>query len=314
MLTFILRRLGLAALSIVGIMVIVFLALHAIPGDVALILLDQEVTPELLAQLRNDLGLDRPLHVQFISWAAAALRGDLGESFRTGSDVTAQLVRRYGITIQLAAMASVLSVVIGVPTGIISAIKRGSTFDYASRTVALLGISIPNFWLGILLILLFSLQLRLLPTGGYVPPGESLMLNMQRMLMPSLTLGAAMAAVVMRMTRSALLETLAQDYTRTARAKGLAERYVIGVHALRNALIPVITIVGLQLGHILGGTVVVEEVFSLPGVGRLVVRAIYQRDYPVVQGGVLVLAASYVLINLLVDLLYSVIDPRIKYD
>lgn len=314
MLRFITHRLALAALSILGISVLVFLALRAVPGDAALLMLDQEVTPELLARLRRELGLDRPLVQQLGAWLVSVVRGDLGESYRTGKQVTAELAAGYGVTLQLAVMASLLSVVIGIPIGVLSALTRGRPLDYIGRFFALLGISIPNFWLGILLILLFSLQLRLLPTGGYVSPATDLTENLRRMLLPATTLGIAMAAVVMRMTRSSILEALSQDYIRTARAKGLLERAVVGLHALRNALIPVLTVVGLQLGHVLGGTVVVEEVFALPGVGRLVVRSIYARDYPVVQAGVLVLAVSYVLVNLVVDLLYGVIDPRIKYE
>jgi peptide/nickel transport system permease protein len=308
------RRLLFSLVSIAGILLITFFALRIVPGDAALILLDQEATPEAIAKLRNELGLDLPVHKQLYNWIWSLIHGDLGRSYRTGIPVISELVKRYSVTIELAFAATLIAVLIGIPIGIISATKRNSVFDFVSRTFALLGISVPNFWLALLLILMFSLAIKILPTGGYVSLTENMGANLKSLIMPAFALGIAMAAVLMRMMRSTLLDALSRDYIRTARAKGVRERAVVFGHALRNSLIPVITVIGLQLGHALGGAVIVEEIFSWPGVGRLIVHGIYQRDYPVVQGGVLALAISFVFLNLFVDILYGYIDPRIKYD
>jgi peptide/nickel transport system permease protein len=292
-----------------------FSLLFVLPGDPALAILGEEQAKnqQLYQQLRSELGLDRPLPVQYLDWASKVVRGDLGTSTRTQLPVSQLLVQRLGPTVQLSAMAMLLGVLVGVPVGIISAVKPNSRSDVTGTILAMIGASIPSFWLGLLLILTFALWLRWLPPSGYAPPTTNLGANLALMIMPTLTLAGGIAALVMRQTRSAMLEVLRQDYVTTARSKGLTERVVLTKHALGNALIPIVTIIGLEFGHLLGGAVITETIFSIPGVGRLAADSIFQRDFPVLQAVVLLLALALLLANLLTDIAYAWLDPRIRY-
>ncbi len=311
--SYILRRL-LSMIPVLFIVsLIVFSLLHLTPGDPALSMLGEEATPESIAALRGELGLDEPLPVQYVKWASAVLQGDLGRSIRSNQPVSEAILQRLPITIELAILSVVISMIIAIPVGIIAAMRRNSPVDTASTTVALLGVSLPNFFLAILLIFLFSVRLGWLSPIGYTPFVDDPVDNLKRMIMPAITLGTALSAIVMRMTRSSLLEVLDQDYVRTARAKGLREARVVRVHALKNAMVPVVTVVGLQIGGLLGGTIITETIFVLPGIGRLLVDSIFQRDFPLVQGVVLFAALAFLFTNLAVDLLYAYIDPRIRY-
>jgi peptide/nickel transport system permease protein len=311
-LTFVGRRLLATAPLLLLVSVVVFSFVHVLPGDPAVLFLGEEADPATLARFRTRLGLDRPLPLQYADWLSRALRGDLGRSLRTNQPVTEAIVERLPVTLELLAAALVVSLAIAVPFGIVSAVRRNSGVDVASTVFALWGFSLPNFWLGIILIYVFALLLRWLPSSGFVPLGESVTGNLRSLALPAVTLGTALAALVTRQLRSGMLEVLRQDYVRTAWAKGLDGRRVIGKHALKNALIPVVTVVGLQVGALLGNTIVTESLFALPGVGRLMIDAIFSRDFFVVQGVILFLAVGYVLSNLVVDVLYSYLDPRIR--
>jgi peptide/nickel transport system permease protein len=315
MLTYLGRRLLLTLPALFGVALVVFLLMRAIPGDVVtqLIGLGEGVSEERMAELRRIFGLDLPIHVQFAQWFGAALQGDLGSSLRTGRSVAGDLALRFPVTMQLSLMSLGIALLLAVPIGVFAARHRGRWPDYLGSAFVLVGLSVPSFFLGILLILLFSLQLGWLPPAGYVPFAEDPLENLRRMILPSLSLGLILAAATTRIMRSAMLEVLNRDYVRTARAKGANERDVTLKHALRNALIPVVTVVGLQFGSLLGGTVIIEQVFSIPGIGRFALEGINLRDYPVVQGAVLVIAAAFVFVNLLVDVLYAFIDPRVRY-
>jgi peptide/nickel transport system permease protein len=294
--------------------VISFLLIHIIPGDPAAVMLGTDATPQEIAKLREDLGLNEPLHVQFYRWISKVLRGDLGDSFFMGRPVAVALAERLPATILLAVAALFFALLIGMPAGIIAAVKRGSIIDQLVMIIALIGVSLPSFWIGLNLILVFSVALRWLPSGGYVPLTENFFDGLRCLLMPAFALGFMQAALIARMTRSSMLEVLRQDYIRTARSKGLSERVVVGLHALKNAMIPILTVIGTAFGVLLGGAVIVETVFAYPGIGRLVVSAVQRRDYPVIQGALLLISSLYVLVNLLVDILYTLIDPRIKYN
>jgi peptide/nickel transport system permease protein len=308
-------RRGLATVTtVLLISAFVFVALQGVPGDAAIIILGDYYGHEEAAALRERLGLDKPLYVQYGRWLGQLVRGNFGISLRTGQPVRPELASRLPVTVELAALSLALSLVLGVPLGVISAIRRRSAVDYTSRTVALLGISIPNFWLGLMLILIFGLYVQWVPSSGYAAPSEGLGGHLATIVLPVVTLGSSLAGTTMRITRAAMLEVLGQDYVRTGRAKGLGERLVITRHALRNALIPLITVVGLQFGDLLGRTVIVEEIFSLPGLGRFVVGGVFNRDYPVVMAAVLVISVGYTMTNLAVDILYARVDPRIRYD
>ncbi len=291
---------------------VVFMILHLTPGNPAVAMLGEEATPESVAALTHELGLDQPLPVQYVIWVSHVLRGDLGNSIQTHQPVLSAIMERVPVTFEMTLFAIIISLVIAIPTGVISATRRNSASDLVTTTVALFGISMPSFFLAILLIFVFSLHLGWFPPIGYTPITEDPVANLQGMVLPSLTLGAAAAAVVSRQTRSSLLEVLGQDYIRTARAKGLGDRWVIYGHALKNALIPVATIVGLQVGALLGGAVITETIFALPGIGRLVVNSIFEKDFPLVQGSVLFIALVYLFVNLAVDVLYAYLDPRIR--
>jgi peptide/nickel transport system permease protein len=298
---------------LIGISVISFFLMRLVPGDVVDSMTGQDFgNVQLEAELRRIFGLDRPVHVQFAEWFGAFLQGDLGHSFRTSRPVTTEVLERFPVTLELALAALLVSLLISIPAGIISATRRNSKLDVASRVISLIGLSMPNFWLGIMLITVFAVMLRWLPFGGYAPPEAGIGENLRYLILPAVTLGSGLAAVTMRMTRSSLLEVLGLDYVRTARAKGLRERVVVTRHALRNALIPVVTVVGIQAGRLLGGTVVIEQVFSWPGLGSLVVRAIGQRDYPLVQGSIIFLAFFFVLMSFVVDIVYVYLDPRLR--
>jgi len=314
MLPYLLRRLATLVPVLLVVSVVVFSLIHLTPGDPVAIMLREASDPATAAALRTALGLDRPLPIQYLTWLGRAARGELGRSIRTNQPVTQAILERLPVTLTLAAAATLLALVVALPAGIVSAVRRNSLADVAGTVAALSGVSLPNFWLAILLIFVFSVTLGWLPPLGWVSPVRDPWGGLRSLVLPAVTLGTAMTAVVMRMTRSSLLEVLQLDFVRTARAKGLREGRVLLRHALRNALIPVVTVVGLQAGALLGGAIITETVFALPGVGRLLVDAIFQRDFPLVQGVVLFLALNFLLVNLVVDLAYAVLDPRIRYD
>ncbi len=296
---------------LLGLCVLCFVLLSLVPGDPVTAMLGLEADPAAIATLRARYALDQPLPVRFLVWLGHVLTGDLGRSIQTGRPVAAMVATALGPTLELALAATVVSLAIAIPAGVVAAARRDRAADLLASFVALCGLSLPSFWLAILLILGLSIDLPLLPSSGYAPlsqPGAAL----AHLVLPALTLGTAMAAATMRMTRAAMIEVLAADYIRTARAKGAGPRRVVWRHALRNALLPVVTLVGLQLGQLLGGVVITESVFSWPGIGKLTVDAIVARDMPVVQGAILVTATLFVLINLGTDLLYSVLDPRLR--
>jgi peptide/nickel transport system permease protein len=309
---YLLRRLGAAVITVVIASVVVFVGVHALPGDAALALAGEERSPQVLVQIRHEYGLDQPLPVQYVKYMGQALQGNLGQSTRIGAQVSSVLMERLPITLELSVLALLVGIVIGIPAGIASALRRGKAVDYGANGFALVGLSVPHFWLGLLLILAFSVNLHWLPASGYISPFTDLGGNLQRMLLPALVLGTGLSAVLMRQMRSAMLESLSADYVRTARSKGLAEWRVVGIHALRNSLITVVTVLGLQLGALISGAVITEQIFVIPGFGKLVVDAIFQRDYPIIEGVTLVTVVGYVLVNLVVDLTYSFLNPRIR--
>jgi peptide/nickel transport system permease protein len=284
-----------------------------LPGDPAMILAGEEQDPQVIAYLHKKLHLDEPLPVRYAYWMKGVLQGDLGESIRNQQPVLSLIAQKLPVTLQLAVMAMGIALLIGIPSGILSAVKRGTRWDWAANLFALWGISTPNFWLGILFIMLFSVQLGWLPASGYVSPFEDLGANLSAMIMPAFVLGNAIAAVLMRHTRSAMLQVLSSDYVRTARAKGLNEKTVVLKHALRNALTPVITLGALELGTLLSGAVLTEQVFTIPGFGKLIIDAVFNRDYLVVQGVVLCTATAYMVLNLLADLAYFAVNPRLRH-
>jgi peptide/nickel transport system permease protein len=312
---YVIRRLALMVPVMLGISILVFLLMRFLPGDVIDVLLGTEasLSPEARATLRKMLGLDEPLHIQYLRWIWDILHADMGRSLRTSQPVFENLTSRLPITFELAFLSVLMSVALSIPLGIISAVRRNSWIDFFVRLFGLVGLSLPNFWLATMLILITSLYFRWLPSVIFVSPLENPAENLKQMVLPAVSLAMALMAISMRMTRSAMLEVLRQDYIRTARAKGLVEQVVLYRHALKNAFIPVITVVGIQMGHLLGGAVIIEQIFGLPGVGWMLLNGIYQRDYPVVQGGVLFLAVMFVLVNLIVDMLYAYLDPRIRY-
>ena len=311
--TYLIRRVLAIIPVLFGISVLVFLLVHLIPGDVAQILLGTQATDQQLETLRRTFGLDRPLPIQYVDWLSHILRGDFGVSFRTNRAVLPDLVARFGVTLQLTLTSMVIAMAVAIPLGVASAQNRGRTSDAVSRVIALLGLSIPNFWLGTLLILFVSLGLHWLPPVGFVSLLDNPWLGLQTLLLPAIALGTAVAAFIMRMVRSSLLEVLRQDYIRTAYAKGLRDQSVLYRHALKNAFIPVLTVIGVQIGYLLGGAVIIESIFSLPGMGRFMLDSISNRDYSIVQGGVLFIALVFCVVNLSVDLVYAWLDPRIRY-
>ena len=314
MATYILRRLLLSIPVLIGVSFIVFGSIRWVPGDPAVALAGELASPALIARVRADLGLDQPLIVQYLRYSGRVLQGDMGRSVKSGLPVAQELAHRLPNTLKLAGASLVLSALVGIPIGVFSATRPNSWFDGGSMTFALLGISMPIFWLGLMLMILFAAVLPRwlgLP-GPLLPPTGSG--TWQHLVMPTIALAANSMAIQARMTRACMLEVLRQDYTRTARAKGLIERLVVYRHALRNALLPIVTIIGLQFGTLLGGAVITETVFAWPGIGRLLVDAIGFRDYPVIQGAVLVITVGFVLTNLIVDVLYAYLDPRVHYN
>ncbi|MFB9991299.1 ABC transporter permease [Deinococcus oregonensis] len=309
------RRILLALLAALGVSVLVFTLLRLVPGDVVtqLIGLEGNVSAEQQTEMRRLFGLDQPIWMQFGTWLVALLQGDLGVSLRTDRPVFQDLLLRFPVTLQLTAMALFFAVLVGLPLGVLAALRRGQAADLLSSGFVLIGLAAPEFWLAILMILLFSLNLGWFPPNGYVSPNESVWGNLRSMFLPALALSFSLAAATTRIVRASLLDVLSQDYIRTARAKGLRAGTVVMRHALRNAMIPVVTVIGLQVGNLLGGAVIIEQLFGLPGVGRFALEGINLRDYPVVQGAVLWIAVSFVLVNVIVDVLYSVIDRRVVY-
>lgn len=312
MLRFLMRRVLIALPTIILISIFVFALQKLLPGDPLLVLAGEERDPEVLEFLREKYRLNDPIPVQYLAWIGNALQGDLGTSLRTNQPVTELMAQKLPVTIQLATMSMIFALVIGIPTGILSAVKKGTVTDYVANVVALSGLSIPNFWLGIMLILLVSVKWQLLPASGYVPLSEDFWQSIRTMLMPSFVLGTALAATLMRHTRSAMLGVLSADYVRTARAKGLSERVVILKHSFRNALTPIVTLTALLFGELIAGAVLTEQIFTIPGFGKLVVDAVFNRDYAVVQGIVLVTAVGFILMNLLADMMYFVLNPRLR--
>ena len=300
---YVIRRLALSGVAMLGVITIVFVLLHA-SGDPATLLVTQDATQADLARIRQAYGLDQPLSVQYARFVARVVRGDLGFSYRQGLPVGELILERLRATFELALAGLAVAVLLGVPLGMIAAARHGSTVDTAAMTLALLGTSVPSFWLGLLLIIVFGVQLGWLPVSGYG--------SLRHLLMPAFVLGGFYAAQVSRLTRTSLLEVLAQDFVRTARAKGLAARAVLLKHVLRNAALPVLTVVGLDFGRMLGGAVVVETIFAWPGMGRLAVQAVLGRDFPVVQGAVIMGAAIFLSVNVIIDLSYGFIDPRLR--
>lgn len=303
---YILRRIGLLVPVVIGVVTVVFLIVHFIPGDPVEIMLGEQAQAVDKETLRRQMGLDKPLHVQYVDFLARLARGDLGRSLHTKRPVLESIARRLPATLELALAAMVVALVLAIPLGLLSAYKKDTVVDQGSMLFALLGISMPNFWLGPLLIIVFSLKLGWLPVSGRG--------SLAHVVLPAITLGTAMAAILTRMTRASMLDVIQSDYITTARAKGVRESRVVLKHAFRNALIPVVTIVGLQIGGLLAGSIITETIFAWPGIGRLAIQAINARDYPLVQGCVLVIALGYVLVNFLTDLLYGLIDPRIRYE
>ena len=312
MIDFLVRRVFISILTLILISLIVFAGVRMIPGDPARVMAGTDADPAGLEEIRQKYGLNDPVFLQYFRWAGLAVRGDLGESIRTRESVARTVARKLPITIELAVFAVLVALIIAIPSGVFAAVRRNSAWDLLANAVSLCGISIPSFWLGIMLILFLAVRLGWLPASGFVPPWPHPLANLERMVMPAFVLGAGLAAVLMRQTRNSMIEVMSADYVRTAYAKGLAGRAVIFRHAIRNGLIPVVTILGLQMGTLMGGAVVTEQIFVVPGFGRLIVEAVFTRDYPLVQGVVLITATAYVLINLLVDVSYSLLNPRIR--
>jgi len=312
MLAFLGRRILIAIPTIILISIFVFGLQKLLPGDPVLAMAGEERDPEVLAYLREKYRLNDPIIVQYFHWIGNALRGDLGISLRTNQPVLELIGEKLPVTIQLAVMALIIAMVIGIPAGVLSAYHKGTWIDWLANTVALSGLSVPNFWLGIMMILLVSVKLGWLPASGYRPLSEDFWLSIKTMLMPAFVLGTALAATLMRHTRSAMLGVLKSDYVRTARAKGVSERVVVVKHALRNALVPIVTVTTLLFGELLAGAVLTEQIFTIPGFGKLVVDAVFNRDYAVVQGIVLCTGIAFIAMNILADAAYRVLNPRMR--
>ena len=306
------RRIATILPTLVFVTMLIFGLQQLLPGDPAVVLAGEEQDPQVIAYLREKMHLDEPLPVRYLYWVGGVLQGDLGESIRNQQPVLELVLQKLPVTIELAVLAMLIALLIGIPTGIVSAVRQGTAWDLGANAFALWGLSTPNFWLGILMILFFSVELGWLPASGYVPLSEDPVGNLKAMLMPAFVLGTNIAAVLMRHTRSAMLQVMSADYVRTARAKGLSRRVVILRHGLRNALTPVITLGALEFGTLLSGAVLTEQVFTIPGFGKLIVDAVFNRDYAVVQGVVLVTGTAYILLNLLADIAYVIVNPRLR--
>ena len=312
MTSLIIRRLLLAIPTLLLVAVFVFTLQKLLPGDPILVLAGEDRDPQVIEALRIKYGFDKPVPLQVLYWIGAVVQGDLGLSYKTSEPVLRLIGQKLPVTIELALFAIIIAMAIGIPAGILSAYKKGTWIDYTANIFSLSGLSIPNFWLGIILILVVAVHFKLLPASGFVSPWEDLGQNLRTMIMPAFVLGNALAASLMRHTRSAMLAALSQDYVRTARAKGLLEKAVVLKHALRNALIPVVTVLSLLFGELLAGAVLTEQIFSIPGFGKLIVDSVFNRDYAVVQGVVLCTAAGFILLNLFADVLYGVLNPRMR--
>ncbi len=310
---YVVRRLLQAVVVMLGVSIVVFALVHLVPGDPIRTAMGTRFDQQTYELLRARHGFDEPLYVQYFTWLASAVTGDLGVSFRSGRPVTTVLLGRLPATLSLAFAAIVVALLIALPLGIVSAVRQGRASDYIATALSQVGISIPDFWMAIMFILLFSLTLGWLPATGYAPLSEDPLTWLRHVTMPAVTLGVVSGSVITRFVRSSMLEAMSQDYTQTARAKGLAERVVVRRHVIKNALIPVVTVTGLQLAFLLGGVIVVEFIFAWPGLGQLLLIAVQSRDYTVLQGAVLLFALIFLIINLVVDLLYAWLDPRIKY-
>jgi peptide/nickel transport system permease protein len=310
---YLLRRLAsmLATMLVVGI--VVFFVIRSVPGDVTSALLGQDATPQQIEDMRRRLNLDQPWPAQFAAWFGGVVRGDLGDSTYMRIPVLQALAQRLEPTGMLALTATIVAVTLGIGLGVIAAVRHGTVADYAVMVIAMLGLSMPTFWLGLLMIMLFAVTLQWLPAAGYAALSDGVSATLRYLVMPAVALGFSQAAVIARMTRASLLDTLGEDFVRTARSKGLPPQRVVLRHALRNALLPVLTVIGLSIATLAGGVVVTETVFNIPGAGRLVIESVQRRDYPVLQGAVIAVAAVYALINLLVDLSYLALDPRVRY-
>src|SRR5690349_1964718 len=312
MLAFLTRRLLQIIPTVILVSMLIFGLQQLLPGDPALIMAGEERDPKVLAEIRQQYRLDRPIPEQYFYWMKGVLSGNLGESMRLKASVGSLVSQKLPVTLQLAGMAFLIAIGIGIPAGIVSAVKKETAWDYGANLFSLWGLSTPNFWLGILLIFLFSVTLGWLPASGYVKPGENWEQSLATTIMPAFVLGNALAAVLMRHTRSAMLQAMSTDYVRTARAKGLAEGRVVLKHALRNAMTPVITLLALEFGTLLSGAVLTEQIFSIPGFGKLIVDSVFNRDYAVVQGVVLVTSTIYISLNLLADIAYMLVNPRLR--
>ncbi|WP_433308580.1 ABC transporter permease [Micromonospora sp. CA-269861] len=309
---YLLTRAWQSALTLLLSTIVVFVGVRALPGDPALALAGEDRSPEALEAIRQHYGLDQPLPVQFAQYVERMAQGDFGVSIRTGTPVSSMLTTALPVTVELSVLAILIAAALGVGAGVLAAVRRGRPAEWLANGLALIGLSVPHFWLGLLAILYLSVATGLFPASGFVPILEDPVDNLHHIVLPAVILGTGLAAIIMRQTRSAMLDSLSSDYVRTAKAKGLRPRAVITRHALRNSLIVVVTVVGLQLGGLISGAVVTEQIFGLPGFGKMTIDAVFQRDYPVIQAVVLLTAAAYIVINLFVDLLYSVIDPRIR--
>jgi peptide/nickel transport system permease protein len=309
---YLLRRAGASLIVLLVASMLVFAGVRALPGDPAIALAGEDHSQRALTAIRAKYDLDKPVPVQYVKWLGHVVTGDLGTSTRTGLGVGSTILDRLPVTLELAFLSLVVAISIGISLGVLAAVRRGSLSDYLGSTAALVGLSVPHFWLGLMLILIFAIGLGVLPASGFVAFAADPLDNLRHMLLPAIVLGTGFAAVIFRQTRAAMLESLSADYVRTARAKGLGQRAVVGSHALRNSLLTVVTIIGLQLGLLISGAVVTEQVFVLPGFGKLTLDAVFSRDYPVIEGVVLLTTVGYVLINFGVDLLYSVLNPRIR--
>jgi len=307
-----LRRAGESLIALWLATIVVFIGVRSLPGDPAIAMSGEGREPAANALIRQRYGLDEPLPIQYLRWISITITGDLGTSIRTGQPVTADILSRIPTTLELAVLAGLFAICFGLPLGIAAAVRRGTRLDYLAGSVGLIGLSIPTFWLGIVLILIFAVWLEVLPASGYVPFLEDPIQNLERMILPVIVLGSALGAVLLRQVRSGMIGSLGSDYVRTARAKGLTERQVVVGHALRNSLITVVTILGLELGALISGSVVTESIFLIPGFGRLIIEAVSRRDYPVIQGVALFSAVAYIAINFGVDLLYSYLNPKVR--
>jgi peptide/nickel transport system permease protein len=312
MLTAVLRRLLLAIPTIVGVSLIVFAIIRLVPGDPVLVMLGLNATPSLVAQTRHELGLDQPVYVQYARWVTGAVHGNFGYDYQSGQPISNLIGQALPVTAELVVLAIVMAIVLGVLIGVAAAIWRDRAPDWAAQAVSLLGISVPDFWLGVILMLTLGLKFALFPTSGYAPLSQGLLTNLSYLVLPALALCVSLTAVLIRMTRAAMLDVLNQDFIRFARASGVSAPRVVFSHALRNAAAPVITVIGIQIGYLFGATIIIEKVFSLPGIGQLILNSTLNHDYPVIQASVLVLAVVFIMTNLLVDIAYICLDPRLR--